>query len=276
MTAVHHTDNAPRLVVIRPGRLRGTEYALTGGRVVVGREEKCELHFDDATVSRTHAALERSGGETRVTDLGSSNGTTINGEPVDATGRRLHSGDIVRFGAVELRFRLPEGEAGPPASTVQQTAPHNVEYRVQSQSAGHLNNVGHDQYNAYIQHVREERDSFARDIASTKTKASRLIWIGLAMFVVGFGTYAWVIMSFAGQVDGLSIDETEVFDPPSLFGPDIGGVPIGFIGFALAGIGSLLIVVGIVLHVVAAARRRRLDTQSPPPWQVVPPSSWPT
>lgn len=83
-------------------------------------------------------------------------------------------------------------------------------------------------------------------------------------------------MSFAGEVDGLSIDETELFDPPSLFGPDIGGVPIGFIGFALAGIGSLLLVVGIVLHVVAAARRRRLDTQSPPPWQVVPPSSWPT
>ena len=261
-------DDAPQLVVTRPSRLRGTVYALTGRRVVVGREEGCELHFDDATVSRTHAALERSGGETVVTDLGSSNGTTINGDPVDATGRRLQPGDIVRFGGVELRFQLPLTPGG------QQTAPHNVEYRVQSQSAGHLNNVGHDQYNAYIQHVREERDSFARDIASTKTKASRLIWIGLAMFVVGFGTYAWVIMRFAGHVDGLAIDEPEVFDPPNLFGPQVGGIPVGFIGFALAGIGSLLIVVGIVLHVVAAARRRRLDTQSPPPWQVVPPSPW--
>ena len=274
MTAVHQTDNAPQLVVIRPSRLRGTVYALTGGRVVVGREESCELHFDDATVSRTHAALERSGGETLVTDLGSSNGTTINGDPVDATGRRLRSGDIVRFGAVELRFQLPQGHAEPPTGRVPPTAPTNVEYRVQSQSAGQLNNVGHDQYNAYIQQVREERDSFARDIASTKTKASRLIWIGFAMFVVGLGTYAWAIMRFAGQVDSLSIDEPDVFDPPSLFGPQVAGIPIGLIGFALAGVGSLLLVVGIVLHVVAAARRRRLEAQSPAPWQVVPPAPW--
>ncbi len=274
MTAVHQTDNAPQLVVIQPSRLRGTVYALTGGRVVVGREEGCELHFDDATVSRTHAALERSGGETLVTDLGSSNGTTINGDPVDATGRRLRAGDIVRFGAVELRFQLSQGHAEPPTGRVPPTAPDNVEYRVQSQSAGQLNNVGHDQYNAYIQQVREERDSFARDIASTKTKASRLIWIGFAMFVVGLGTYAWAIIRFVGQVDRLSIDEPDVFDPPSLFGPQVAGIPIGLIGFALAGIGSLLLVVGIVLHVVAAARRRRLETQSPAPWQVVPPAPW--
>jgi pSer/pThr/pTyr-binding forkhead associated (FHA) protein len=274
MTAAHQTDNAPQLVVIAPSRLRGTAYVLSGGRVVVGRGVGCELHLDDATVSRTHAALERCGSETLVTDLGSANGTTINRDPVDATGRRLRSGDIVRFGAVELRFQLPQGDAEPPTGTVPRTVPHNVEYRVQSQSAGELNNVAHDQYNAYIQQVREERDSFARDIASTKTKASRLIWIGFAMFVVGSGTYAWAIMRFAGQVDSLPINEPDVFHPPSLFGPQVAGIPIGLIGFALAGIGSLLLVVGIVLHVVAASRRRRLETQFPAPWQVVPPVPW--
>ena len=274
MTAAHQTDNAPQLVVIAPSRLRGTAYVLPGGRVVVGREEGCELHFDDATVSRTHAALERCGGETLVTDLGSSNGTTINGHPVDATGRTLRSGDIVRFGAVELRFQLSHGHAEPPTGRVPPTTPHNVEYRVQGQSAGQLNNVAHDQYNAYIQQVREERDSFARDIASTKTKASRLIWIGFALFVVGFGTYEWAIMRFAGQLDSLSTNDPDVFHPPSLFGPRVGGIHIGLIGFALAVIGSLLLVVGIVLHVVAAARRRRLETQFLTPWQVVPPAQW--
>lgn len=269
MTAVHQTDDAPQLVVIRPSHLRGTVYALTGDRAIVGREEGCDLHFDDATVSRSHAALERSAGETTVTDLGSSNGTAINGHPVDAAGRRLRAGDVVRFGAVEVRFEAPQGQAEPPP-----TAPHNVEYRVQSQSAGQLNNVAHDQYNAYIQQVREERDSFARDIAATKTKASRLIWIGFAMFAVGAGTYAWAIMRFAGQVDGFSLDQPEAFDPPKLFGPQVAGIPVGLIGFALAGIGSLLLVVGVVLHVVAAARRRRLETQSPAPWQVVPPAPW--
>ncbi len=275
MASAQQTDNAPRLVVIRPSRLRGAVYALTGSRVVVGREEGCELQFDEATVSRMHAALERSGGDTVVSDLGSSNGTTINGDPVGTTRRRLHSGDIVRFGEVELRFQLPRGDGEPSTATVRPDVPQYTEYRVERQAASQLNNVGHDQYNAYIQQVREERDSFARDIASTKTKASRLIWIGFAMFVVGGGTYAWAILRFAGQVDRLSVDDPDVFQPPSLFGPTVGGIPVGLIGFAVAGVGSLLLVVGVVLHVVAAARRRRLDAQAPIPWQVVPPSSWP-
>ena len=272
MAAAQETETAPQLVVIGPNHLRGGVYALTGGRVVVGRQPGCELQLDDVTVSRTHAALDRSGHETVVTDLGSSNGTTINGAPIGRTGRALQSGDIVRFGEVELRFQLPGGDGGPATGPVQQTVPHYAEYRVEDQAAGLLNNVGHDQYNAYIQQVREERDSFARDIASTKTKASRLIWIGFVMSVLGGGTYAWTLLRFAGQVDGLSIDDPDAFEAPRLFGEEVAGMPIGLIGFAVAGVGGLLLIVGIVLHVIAASRRRRLETQAPSPWQVLPPT----
>ena len=275
MAASQDTETAPRLVVISPNHLRGGVYALTGGRVVVGRQAGSQLRLDDVTVSRTHAAIERSGHETVLTDLGSSNGTTINGAPIGRTGRPLRSGDIVRFGEVELRFQAPAGDSGPPTGRVPSNVPHHAEYRVESQAASQLNNVGHNQYNSYIQQVREERDSFARDIASTKTKASRLIWIGFALSVLGGGTYAWTLLRFAGQVDGLSIDDPEAFETPRLFGEEVAGMPVGLIGFAVAGLGSLLLIVGIVLHVIAASRRRRLETHGPNPWPVLPPSPQP-
>ena len=55
----------------------------------------------------------------------------------------------------------------------------------------------------------------------------------------------------------------------SPFGRDIGGVPIGLIGWALSAAGMILLMVGIVLHIVATSRRRRADRDFPvpPPWQ---------
>lgn len=276
MGGASRTRNAPELVVTKPDRLRGTVFAVTGEYAVLGRDEGCALHVDDVAVSRVHAALHRSDGETVLSDLGSSNGTTVNGERIGRTGRPLRPGDVIRVGGVELRFQPGGSDSTATVDAVRPDEPNQVAYSVGSQSAGQLNNVGHDQYNSYVQHVLQERDSFARDIAATKTKATRLIWTGFAMFVLGFGTWMWVIFRFGSSVQ----DDSDFFDSgtdgfsdgPELLGPDVGGVPVGAIGFALAALGQILIVVGIVLHVVAAARRRRLQEQHPPaPWQFAPP-----
>src|SRR5437773_4022300 len=48
-------------------------------RMILGQSGVCELKLDDARVSRRHAALESSGRRLRVTDLGSTNGTFVNG-----------------------------------------------------------------------------------------------------------------------------------------------------------------------------------------------------
>jgi hypothetical protein len=265
------TEDAPRLVASKPPDLRGTVFPVTGDYAVVGRQRGCDVHLDDATVSRNHASLHRSGGRTVVTDLGSSNGTAVNGRDLGETPRALRPGDVVRFGDVEARFEVSEGGPADVPPTALRSAPAPVEYTVGSQAAGQLNNVGHDQYNAYVQQVREERDSFARDIASTRTKARRLVWVGFAMCVLGGGTYMWGILRFAGQVDRISPGAQDTFQP-HLFGPEVGGIPVGLIGFAVAAVGSVLLVVGVVLHVVAASRRRQLQTAPPPsPWQFAPP-----
>ena len=77
---------------------------LDGGRVTVGKDEQNDLVLDDPTVSRLHAVLERFAAGWCVTDLGSSNGTFLNGERIWAQ-QRLRHGDEVRVGRTRLLFR---------------------------------------------------------------------------------------------------------------------------------------------------------------------------
>jgi pSer/pThr/pTyr-binding forkhead associated (FHA) protein len=78
---------------------------LHGERVTVGKGDDNDLPLDgDDTVSRLHAVFDRFAAGWCVSDLGSSNGTYVNGERIFAT-RRLHHGDEVRIGTTNLLFR---------------------------------------------------------------------------------------------------------------------------------------------------------------------------
>jgi hypothetical protein len=81
------------------------DVALKGERVVVGRLADCGVCLDDANVSREHAAFEAEGAGWAVVDLGSTNGTFVNGEPVQRL--RLRDGDTVQIGATRLVFHEP-------------------------------------------------------------------------------------------------------------------------------------------------------------------------
>lgn len=78
---------------------------LEGDRVTVGKDEHNDVVIDDdPTLSRLHAVLERFAAGWCVTDLGSSNGTYLNGERIWAQ-HRLRHGDEVRVGRTRLLFR---------------------------------------------------------------------------------------------------------------------------------------------------------------------------
>lgn len=80
---------------------------LTGDRVSVGRLASCGVCLSDVNVSREHAAFEREGTGWAAVDLGSTNGTLVNGERVGR--RRLTDGDIVTVGITELVYHEPRG-----------------------------------------------------------------------------------------------------------------------------------------------------------------------
>lgn len=86
------------------GQELGRRIPLTGGVFEIGRSSKCDLTIDQDSVSRHHARIARSrDGHYTVADLGSTNGTYVNGIQIDRP-RRLAPGDVVRVGETDLRF----------------------------------------------------------------------------------------------------------------------------------------------------------------------------
>jgi predicted component of type VI protein secretion system len=75
--------------------------ALTDECTIVGRAEGVGIQLDDEAVSWNHLELERRGDVLMATDLDSSNGTVLNGEPLDRP-RRLRNGDTLIVGGYRL------------------------------------------------------------------------------------------------------------------------------------------------------------------------------
>jgi pSer/pThr/pTyr-binding forkhead associated (FHA) protein len=96
---------APRFVVERaPGHEPGMIYDLDGD-LVLGRGEEAEIRLHDPFASARHARIYEQGGILVLEDLGSTNGTYLNEEPLDGP-RPLHPGDRVRIGDSEMTFEV--------------------------------------------------------------------------------------------------------------------------------------------------------------------------
>lgn len=101
---------AAHLVIQEPGQPQRA-VALTGACATVGRDPACTIVIQNPAVSRHHAEIDLVGREYRVRDLGSTNGTSVNGRPLsDPQGQRLADNDIIRIGdqrgnTVGLTFR---------------------------------------------------------------------------------------------------------------------------------------------------------------------------
>ena len=89
------------LFVVR-GRDQGKHFSLSAVVSRIGREATCEIRLLDSEASRSHAELRRSGNDYSLTDLGSSNGTLVNGQRVSSV--TLGSGDRIEIGGTLLIF----------------------------------------------------------------------------------------------------------------------------------------------------------------------------
>jgi len=90
-------------------------FALRGERVVVGRSRECELILPDVLLSRRHAELVRSSAGWVLRDLGSLNGTRLNGVRV-MRDTLLHDGDVVEIADWSLAYRDNELPSDPAAA----------------------------------------------------------------------------------------------------------------------------------------------------------------
>ncbi len=88
----------------------GREFLLKAGENLIGRDPSADVLLNDGTVSRRHARILVESNAAYLEDLGSTNGTTLNGQPVPP-GQRvpLPPQAELRLGSVVLMLELPEG-----------------------------------------------------------------------------------------------------------------------------------------------------------------------
>jgi len=108
-------------LTMRSGPNPGTVYALDSDQISIGRDSSNEIPVNDAEVSRRHSRLTFQGGKYVLEDMGSTNGTFVNGQRL--TGPRvLKSGEVVSLGE-QIVFVYEAVDSDPGATMV---SPRNI------------------------------------------------------------------------------------------------------------------------------------------------------
>jgi pSer/pThr/pTyr-binding forkhead associated (FHA) protein len=102
------------LQIVR-GRSATNTLKLMDGVNSIGRHDDCIIRIRSAQVSRRHCEVFEDKGRLMVKDLGSSNGTFVNGRRVLGQ-QPLNAGDVLSIGGVSLRVDLAEGGSPPPVA----------------------------------------------------------------------------------------------------------------------------------------------------------------
>lgn len=98
------------MLVLQRGAEAGRRWPLDRTRpLTVGRSEECDIHLPDRQVSRVHARVTWVEDAYEIVDMGSKNGTHVNGQEVRDVPFRLQDGDEIQ---IALRFKLAFVDAG--------------------------------------------------------------------------------------------------------------------------------------------------------------------
>jgi pSer/pThr/pTyr-binding forkhead associated (FHA) protein len=100
-------------LVVASGKSAGRSISIKRNKLLIGRSEECDVRPLSEDVSRRHCAVHVGPVEVWVEDLGSRNGTFVNGTKI-AGKTRVSDGDIIRVGALELKVSCsdPAAKAG--------------------------------------------------------------------------------------------------------------------------------------------------------------------
>jgi FHA domain len=262
-----HVSRTHAALERRGGTVYVQDLGSSGGTFVNGNPAaSTELHQGDViTFATVRARFEAAPPVTAATQaMPAQAGPWAGGPAAARDGASPLGGAMTPPERMVARGRAERPEPNP--TEFRQAGP--VRYEVGQQEAQVISNVGRDQYNAQVQQVIQQRDSFMREIAGTKTKARWLVWLGLLLFIVGFAMFAAADLNFIKQIASDIQSNAAPAPPTDPFGRPIFGLPSGLLGWAIAAIGALMLVIGIVLHIVATSRRRRVerDYPMPMPW----------
>src|SRR5713226_5017622 len=99
------------LVVLTPGKMEGKSIPVTLSQFLIGRDPQCQLRPASALISKRHCAVLIRGERAFVRDFDSTNGTSLNDQPVKGEAE-IKNNDHLKLGPLDFRVVL---EAGVPA-----------------------------------------------------------------------------------------------------------------------------------------------------------------
>lgn len=251
------TTQWPALVVLS-GPLAGRCFTVRPGPSTLGRGAEADFRLERDGVSRQHLSLDLRDGELVVQDLGSVNGTYLNGVRVHGSGL-VRPGDTLRVGDVELQH-IVLGARTIPAPAPRSSSSSSYDFGVVHGPVSTGDPVNHDGYQVvgsgsiYHGEVRQgDRYTVGQDNPLSELFAGRgagraLVAVGLVSAVVGFGIWVSVIFSFMGSDAG---------PDASPFSTTVLGLSAPVTGFALFAVGGLLMAVGASMSRAAREREER-------------------
>jgi adenylate cyclase len=121
--AASYPRSGPRLI-LKAANGEITEYAL-GDSNVLGRSTTANVRLSDREVSRKHSQIDLEGDRFILRDLGSSNGTFLNGQRISGPAK-LEDGDEVMVGTSRMEFRITRGQPLPKNAEIVHTGAHGA------------------------------------------------------------------------------------------------------------------------------------------------------
>ncbi|MDP4500979.1 FHA domain-containing protein [Nonomuraea turcica] len=237
-----YSDSQPQLLVVSRG-MAGVRFDIPGGHTEIGGMHGSGIRLEVDGVSRRHASLDRTGDQVVINDLGSTNGTWVNGHKI-VSGQVLRDGDRLRIGYAELRF-VQGAAAAPPASYGfgDVRGPVNAGSGVQyvggyHQSAGR--DIYGDNYDIQVNADYEPID----EVFQGRGFGRVLLILGMMIALAGFGIWGSFIFGFVTTNDFSNPFEKEL----------VPGIPMAPTGFGLFVAGGVL--AGIGSSMSKAARKR--------------------
>jgi hypothetical protein len=112
-------SEGPPAALVGQGPVAGERFLLDRPLTVIGRAEDCDVRLHDPNASRRHAEVRRESWRYLISDLGSLNGTHVNGQPVSDP-HQLQHGDTILIASVPLRFEDPNATVPVPREVLRQ------------------------------------------------------------------------------------------------------------------------------------------------------------
>jgi anti-anti-sigma factor len=99
-------------LIVQMGGSKGRPVPVDAPRFLIGRQPDCQLRLGSRMVSKLHAAIERRDGRVFLVDLGSTNGTILNGRALRGKEAEIHHGDRIQVGPVICTLTTVAHRAG--------------------------------------------------------------------------------------------------------------------------------------------------------------------